>query len=66
MHQAPVVFEPEASIVRRIFNMYADGLSLKAIAAKLNAEGLAFPRKGTRRAGAPRLGRVHDPHHPGE
>ena len=27
----------------------ADGLSLKAIAVKLNAEGLAFPAKATRR-----------------
>jgi site-specific DNA recombinase len=44
-----VVFEPEAAIVRRIFNLYADGLSLKAIAVKLNAEGLAFPGKATRR-----------------
>src|SRR5438045_1632072 len=44
-----VVFEPEAAIVRRIFGMYADGLSLKAIAVRLNAEGLAFPAKATRR-----------------
>jgi site-specific DNA recombinase len=50
-----VVFEPEAAIVRRIFSMYADGLSLKAIAVKLNAEGLAFPGKATRR-GPERLG----------
>ena len=50
-----VVFEPEAAIVRRIFSMYADGLSLKAIAVKLNAEGLAFPAKATRR-GPERLG----------
>jgi site-specific DNA recombinase len=50
-----VVFEPEAAIVRRIFRLYADGLSLKAIAMKLNAEGLAFPGKATRR-GPGRLG----------
>ena len=50
-----VVFEPEAAIVRRIFNMYADGLSLKAIVVKLNAERLAFPAKATRR-GPERLG----------
>ena len=50
-----VVFEPEATIVRRIFSMYVDGLSLKAIAVTLNAEGLAFPAKATRR-GPERLG----------
>jgi site-specific DNA recombinase len=50
-----VVFEPEAAIVRRIFSLYGDGLSLKAIAVKLNAEGLAFPAKATRR-GPERLG----------
>src|SRR2546428_5314576 len=43
-----VVFEPEAEIVRRIFRLYADSLSMKAIAAKLNAEGLPFPGKATR------------------
>ena len=43
-----VVFEPEAEIVRRIFRLYADSLSMKALAAKLNAEGLPFPGKATR------------------
>jgi site-specific DNA recombinase len=43
-----VVFEPEAEIVRRVFRLYADGLSMKAITAKLNAEGLSFPGKATR------------------
>jgi len=44
-----IVFEPEAEVVRRILRMYADTMSLKGIAAKLNAEGLAFPAKATRR-----------------
>ncbi len=44
-----LVFEPEAEIVRRIFRMYADTLSMKAIAVKLNAEGVPFPAKVTRR-----------------
>jgi len=43
-----VVFEPEAEIVRRVFRLCADGLSMKAIAATLNAEGLPFPGKVTR------------------
>jgi site-specific DNA recombinase len=44
-----VVFEPEAEIVRRIFHMYTDTMSMKAIAVKLNAEAVAFPAKATRR-----------------
>ena len=43
-----VVYQPEAEIVRRIFRLYADSLSMKAIAAALNAEGLPFPGKVTR------------------
>ena len=43
-----VVFEPEAEIVRRIFRLYADSLSMKALAAQLNAQGLPFPGKATR------------------
>ena len=35
--------ETEAAIVRRIFNDYANGLSPKKIAAKLNEEGIAGP-----------------------
>jgi len=44
-----VVFQPEADIVRRIFALYADGRSMKRIAAQLNAEGVPFPAKATRR-----------------
>jgi site-specific DNA recombinase len=50
-----VVFEPEAEIVRRIFRMYADGLSMKTIAVRLNDAGETFPAKATRR-GAERRG----------
>ncbi len=35
--------EGEAATVRRIFAMYADGWSPRAIAARLNAEGVASP-----------------------
>jgi site-specific DNA recombinase len=38
------VYEPEAILVRRIFNLYADGKSLKAIAKKLNADGVQSPQ----------------------
>lgn len=38
------IYEPEAIIVRRVFNLYADGLSLKAIAKKLNADGVQSPQ----------------------
>jgi len=45
-----VVFEPEAGIVRRIFSEYAGGgLSMKALVLRLNAEGVPFPAKVTRR-----------------
>jgi site-specific DNA recombinase len=50
-----VINEPEAGIVRRIFQMYADGRSLKAIAMQLNTEQIPFPAKTTRR-GPTRLG----------
>jgi site-specific DNA recombinase len=50
-----VIDEPEAHIVRRIFQMYADGQSLKAIAVQLNTEQIQFPAKPTRR-GPTRLG----------
>ena len=39
-----VVDQEQAEIVRRIFQMYADGLSFKAIPKKLNAEGVVSPR----------------------
>ena len=38
------IYEPEAIIVRRIFHLYADGCSLKAIAKKLNAEDVQSPQ----------------------
>lgn len=38
------IFEPEAAIVRRIFQLYADGHSLKTIPKKLNAERVMSPR----------------------
>ena len=38
------IYEPEATIVRRIFHLYADGKSLKAVAKKLNAEGVQSPQ----------------------
>ncbi|MFX3653932.1 MAG: recombinase family protein [Paracoccaceae bacterium] len=38
--------ESEASIVRRIFEEYADGLPPRRIAARLNAEGVPGPRGG--------------------
>ena len=38
------VNDPEANIVRRIFQMSADGRSLKGIARALNAEGIPPPR----------------------
>ena len=50
-----VIDEAEARIVRRIFQMYADGHSLKAIAMQLNTEHIPFPAKATRR-GPTRLG----------
>ncbi len=43
------LFEPEAAVVRRIFQWYLDGLSMKAIALRLNQEGIAFPAQATRR-----------------
>jgi len=35
----------EAEVVRRIFQMYADGHGLKQVARQLNAEGIPAPRK---------------------
>jgi len=45
-----VVDEIEASVVRRIFDMFASGHSLKQIARKLNAESVPSPQ--------PQLGRI--------
>src|SRR5215471_9063518 len=39
------IHEAEAATVRRIFELSASGLSLKKIAAKLNADGVASPRR---------------------
>lgn len=38
------IHEPEAEIVRRIFQTYADGYSLKSVAKKLNAEHVPSPQ----------------------
>ncbi|MDB6455203.1 recombinase family protein, partial [Falsirhodobacter sp. 20TX0035] len=40
------IMEDEAAIVRRIFEGYASGLSARALAAALNAEGVPAPRSG--------------------
>ncbi|HEV8417042.1 MAG TPA: recombinase family protein [Bryobacteraceae bacterium] len=38
------VKEEEGEVIRRIFQMYADGMSLAAVAKRLNAEGVPAPR----------------------
>ena len=38
------IFEPEAAVVRRIFRLYADGNSFKAIAKRLNEEHVVSPQ----------------------
>ena len=43
------VFEPEALVVRRIFEMSANGVSLKKIAKTLNAEKVRSPQPGTKK-----------------
>jgi len=43
-----IIFEPEAEIVRRIFQEYAGGLSMKALTVRLNEESVPFPGKVTR------------------
>jgi site-specific DNA recombinase len=43
------VHEPEAVVVRRIFQMTAEGNSLKRIAKTLNAEGIRSPQPGTKK-----------------
>jgi DNA invertase Pin-like site-specific DNA recombinase len=42
-----VIDEEQASIVRRIFNEYADGSGPRIIVHRLNAEGVKSPRGGT-------------------
>jgi DNA invertase Pin-like site-specific DNA recombinase len=44
----PVVDEAEAALVRRVFEMYADGETFKGIARTLNDEGLPAPHDGGR------------------
>jgi site-specific DNA recombinase len=64
-----LIHEDEAAVIRRIFQMYADGMSTRQIAALLNTEGVSPPgarwrdRQGVRRtwshgavAGAPKRG----------
>ena len=54
-------YEPEAVVVRRIFRLYAEGMSARAIANLLNEEGVPPPRgerwsgnaiNGTRKSGS--------------
>ncbi|HEV8458223.1 MAG TPA: recombinase family protein [Methylomirabilota bacterium] len=47
-----VVHEPEAAVVRRIFELYASGTGLRSIAHRLNDEGALAPLP--RRPGRPR------------
>jgi len=47
-----VVHEPEAAVVRRIFERYASGIGLRTIAHRLNDEGALAPLP--RRTGRPR------------
>jgi DNA invertase Pin-like site-specific DNA recombinase len=44
----PVIDESEAAVVRRIFVLFVGGVSLKAIAAILNFEGVPAPHDGGR------------------
>jgi hypothetical protein len=39
-----VIDEEQAAVVRRIYKMYSEGVSLLAICARLNAEGVPAPR----------------------
>src|SRR5262249_38475206 len=48
------IFQPEAAIVRQIFQWYLDGLSMKAIALRMNQDGVPFPAQATRRGPGPR------------
>ena len=42
----PVINEAEAQVLRRIFEMYADGTGLANIASSLNGEGIRAPYDG--------------------
>jgi site-specific DNA recombinase len=44
----PIIDEPQAATVRRVFQLFADGQALKKIAAALNDEGLPAPNDGGR------------------
>jgi site-specific DNA recombinase len=44
--------EDEAKVIRRIFSLYAKGVGLRAIATKLNEEGVPSPRAGRRGTGS--------------
>jgi site-specific DNA recombinase len=47
---AELIIEPqEADVVRQIFTWFAEGLSLRAIANRLNAAKIAFPSQPTQR-----------------
>ena len=48
LHVLRVVNVKEASIVRRIFDMYSAGLGIGRIAKQLNAEGVLAPRQSPR------------------
>lgn len=39
----------ESDVVRRVFRDYAEGRSMRTIAHQLNAEGIPFPAKDTKR-----------------
>lgn len=46
------IHEDEAAIIRRIYEWYASGEGLRAIATKLNQEGVPSPRAGRRGSGS--------------
>ncbi|HEU4583923.1 MAG TPA: recombinase family protein [Polyangiaceae bacterium] len=46
--QSFVIDEREAAVVRRVFSLFAEGVSLKKLAAMLNEEGYAAPHDGGR------------------
>ena len=49
---AYVVDEPQAVVVRRIFELYASGTGQRSIARLLNDEGIPAPRAGKRGTGS--------------
>ena len=55
-HVERVVEDQEAAVVLRIFQLYASGLGLKAIARTLNLEGAIAPRYSPPAGGLPALG----------